>query len=127
MRRDRTSRRGARRNRRGARRPERRRDGRRPDGQDSARPCQSGNRALQISARGRLHRRVAQDADGQDSTLSPEGGEPAVTDFAATKTRFHLPPGVVYLDGNSLGPPPRAAMASAERVLGEEWGGMLIR
>jgi kynureninase len=50
-----------------------------------------------------------------------------VTDFAATKARFHLPPGVVYLDGNSLGPPPRAAMASAERVLAQEWGGMLIR
>jgi kynureninase len=50
-----------------------------------------------------------------------------VTDFAATKARFHLPPGVIYLDGNSLGPLPRHALARAERVLRDEWGEMLIR
>ncbi|MCT8328500.1 kynureninase [Albidovulum sediminis] len=48
------------------------------------------------------------------------------TDFAATRALFHLPAGVIYLDGNSLGPLPRAA---AERVRGcveDEWGDMLI-
>ena len=50
-----------------------------------------------------------------------------MTDFAATKARFQLPAGVIYLDGNSLGPLPRDAMAHAERVIRAEWGGMLIR
>ncbi len=49
------------------------------------------------------------------------------TDFAATKALFHLPEGVIYLDGNSLGPLPRAAVARMERVMRDEWGEMLIR
>lgn len=46
--------------------------------------------------------------------------------FAATKARFHLPVGVTYLDGNSLGPLPRAAHERMTRVMQEEWGEMLI-
>jgi kynureninase len=49
-----------------------------------------------------------------------------MTDFAATRALFDLPPGLVYLDGNSLGPLPKAAPAQMERVLRQEWGGMLI-
>src|SRR5690606_24515041 len=52
---------------------------------------------------------------------------PAVTDFSATRTRFHLPEGVVYLDGNSLGPLPRSAAERARQVIEAEWGEMLIR
>jgi kynureninase len=48
------------------------------------------------------------------------------TDFAATKALFDLPPGVIYLDGNSLGPLPRAAAARVARTVTEEWGKMLI-
>jgi kynureninase len=48
-------------------------------------------------------------------------------DFAAMKTCFRLPKGVIYLDGNSLGPMPLNAMASAERAIKAEWGDMLIR
>ncbi len=48
------------------------------------------------------------------------------TDFAATRALFDLPPGVVYLDGNSLGPLPRAAAARVARTVAQEWGGMLI-
>ena len=50
-----------------------------------------------------------------------------MTDFAKTRDLFHLPEGLVYLDGNSLGPLPKAAMAAAQRVLEAEWGEQLIR
>ncbi len=49
-----------------------------------------------------------------------------MSDFAATKTMFDLPEGVIYLDGNSLGPLPRAAKARVADTLTEEWGEMLI-
>ncbi len=39
---------------------------------------------------------------------------------------FALPAGVIYLDGNSLGPAPRAALAELARAAGEEWGRDLI-
>ncbi|GHD99811.1 kynureninase [Defluviimonas sp. 20V17] len=48
------------------------------------------------------------------------------TDFAATRAMFHLPEGVIYLDGNSLGPLPKAAAARLARTVTEEWGEMLI-
>ena len=43
------------------------------------------------------------------------------------KHRFHLPEGVIYLDGNSLGPLPRGAEARAQQVITAEWGDQLIR
>lgn len=49
-----------------------------------------------------------------------------MTDFAATKALFHLPEGVTYLDGNSLGPLPKAAAARVGRTVRDEWGDMLI-
>jgi kynureninase len=49
-----------------------------------------------------------------------------MTDFARTKNLFHLPEGIVYLDGNSLGPLPKAAMARLAQAAQDEWGGMLI-
>src|SRR6056297_2236261 len=49
-----------------------------------------------------------------------------MTDFTATRAMFHLPKGVIYLDGNSLGPLPRAAMERMQGTLREEWGEMLI-
>jgi len=47
-------------------------------------------------------------------------------DFAATRALFALPEGVIYLDGNSLGPLPRAAEERVARTIREEWGAMLI-
>ncbi|WP_170788350.1 kynureninase [Ruegeria lacuscaerulensis] len=49
-----------------------------------------------------------------------------MTDFKATKAMFDLPKGVVYLDGNSLGPLPRAAGDRVNDMLVKEWGQMLI-
>ena len=49
-----------------------------------------------------------------------------MTDFAATKALFHLPEGVIYLDGNSLGLLPRAAAPRVQQRMQEEWGKMLI-
>ena len=50
-----------------------------------------------------------------------------MTDFAKTRAQFRLPEGVIYLDGNSLGPLPIAAEARVARTLAEEWGKELIR
>lgn len=49
-----------------------------------------------------------------------------ITDFAATRALFDLPDGMTYLDGNSLGPMPRAAAARVSRSVTEEWGRMVI-
>ena len=49
-----------------------------------------------------------------------------MTDFSATKAMFHLPKGMIYLDGNSLGPLPKAAPADMEKTMRDEWGEMLI-
>lgn len=49
-----------------------------------------------------------------------------MTDFAATKAMFDLPQGAVYLDGNSLGPLPKAAPARLDSMLRDEWGQLLI-
>ncbi len=43
------------------------------------------------------------------------------------KHLFHLPEGIVYLDGNSLGPLPRAAVSEIEQTTVGEWGELLIR
>ena len=48
------------------------------------------------------------------------------SDFKATKQLFDLPKGLIYLDGNSLGPLPKAATERMETVLKEEWGKLLI-
>ncbi|MDG1709105.1 MAG: kynureninase, partial [Emcibacteraceae bacterium] len=40
---------------------------------------------------------------------------------------FHLPEGMIYLDGNSLGAMPKAAKARALEVIEQEWGEDLIK
>ncbi|QNB00509.1 kynureninase [Massilia sp. Se16.2.3] len=47
--------------------------------------------------------------------------------LAPLRDRFDLPPGTIYLDGNSLGARPRAALARARDVVAREWGQDLIR
>ncbi|MEE9388978.1 MAG: kynureninase [Paracoccaceae bacterium] len=49
-----------------------------------------------------------------------------MTHFAKTKAMFHLPDGMIYLDGNSLGPLPKAAVERVRTTMQDEWGEMLI-
>tara|TARA_B100000902_G_scaffold24044_1_gene28931 strand:+ start:2810 stop:4000 length:1191 start_codon:yes stop_codon:yes gene_type:complete len=43
------------------------------------------------------------------------------------KSLFNIPPGMVYLDGNSLGPPLKGIESISENVIVKEWGGKLIK
>ncbi|PZQ65633.1 MAG: kynureninase [Phenylobacterium zucineum] len=61
-----------------------------------------------------MHRSDAEALDAADS-------------LARFRDSFALPPGVIYLDGNSLGPPVRGAAERVGEVVGQEWGQGLIR
>src|SRR5437016_1071055 len=50
-----------------------------------------------------------------------------MTDFKHTRSLFEMPRGVIYLDGNSLGPLPRAVAERVGRMIAQEWGQELIR
>src|SRR5687768_9156183 len=43
------------------------------------------------------------------------------------RARFKLPEGLIYLDGNSLGPLPATTSERQRQVVDEEWGEQLIR
>ncbi len=47
--------------------------------------------------------------------------------LAGYRGRFTLPPGVIYLDGNSLGPPPVDSARRLAEVVGRAWGEGLVR
>lgn len=49
-----------------------------------------------------------------------------MTDFTKTKKLFRLPENITYLDGNSLGPLPKSALAKMNTAMQDEWGDMLI-
>lgn len=50
----------------------------------------------------------------------------AADPLAGFRDEFALPDGVIYLDGNSLGARPRAALDVVRRVIEQEWGEDLI-
>ena len=51
----------------------------------------------------------------------------AADPLAGYRDRFVLPEGVIYLDGNSLGPLPHATVAAGADMLTRAWGERLIR
>ncbi len=60
------------------------------------------------------------------ATLEEAQARDAADPLRPMRARFALPPGVIYLDGNSLGVLPAATMARMERVVTREWGQDLI-
>jgi len=62
-----------------------------------------------------------------DTTRAHAEALDRVDPLGSFRDRFVIPdPGVVYLDGNSLGRLPRATAERLTRVVGDEWGGELI-
>ena len=50
-----------------------------------------------------------------------------MTDFSKTRAMFDIPEGMIYLNGNSLGPMPKVAPERMTRFLQDEWRTELIR
>ncbi len=72
------------------------------------------------------------ESEASASAAIDAGIDPAVLDaadpLAAFRHRFVIPDAdLLYLDGNSLGRPPLAALERLARVAAEEWAGELIR
>ena len=51
----------------------------------------------------------------------------AADPLRAYRDAFHIPEGVIYLDGNSLGPLPRTTPAALADMAERQWGDRLIR
>ena len=58
----------------------------------------------------------------REECLAADAADP----LAACRDRFVLPEGVIYLDGNSLGPLPKAALDTLTATIRREWGDDLI-
>jgi kynureninase len=58
----------------------------------------------------------------RDELLARDQADP----LAAHRDEFALPPGTIYLDGNSLGALPKATMAALLEVARDQWGADLI-
>ncbi len=59
----------------------------------------------------------------RDACAARDAADP----LAPLRAQFTLPPGVLYLDGNSLGVLPAATAERVQQVIAEEWGRGLIR
>jgi kynureninase len=61
------------------------------------------------------------------TTLDQARGLDAADPLRPFRDRFFLPEGIIYLDGNSLGALPKAAVDRQRAMVEEEWGSELIR
>ena len=59
----------------------------------------------------------------RDDCVARDAADP----IASSRDAFILPEGVIYLDGNSLGPVTKASAARVQKVVHEEWAQGLIR
>ena len=59
----------------------------------------------------------------RDDCMALDAADP----LAPLRAQFELPPGLIYLDGNSLGVLPRATPARVQQVIIQEWGRDLIK
>jgi len=59
----------------------------------------------------------------REEALALDAADP----LAALRAQFHIPNGLIYLDGNSLGVLPRVTAARVQQVVTSEWGEGLIR
>jgi kynureninase len=66
-------------------------------------------------------------AGGQVNGTEAMGERSMAEHEVSRRHLFDLPDGLVYLDGNSLGPLPRGAAQRVAAMMREEWGGLLIR
>jgi kynureninase len=66
---------------------------------------------------------ATRDAAASETARRLDAADP----LAAVRGQFVLPDGVIYLDGNSLGPPGRAVADRVRDVVTREWGEHLIR
>jgi len=60
-------------------------------------------------------------------TLDEARSRDAADPLRHFRERFALPEGVIYLDGNSLGPLPRTTPAAMDDMVARQWGERLIR
>jgi len=59
----------------------------------------------------------------RDACVARDAADP----LRGFRERFVLPESLIYLDGNSLGPMPRAAADVLNRTIEQEWGHDLIK
>jgi kynureninase len=59
----------------------------------------------------------------RDACVARDAADP----LGALRDRFVMPDGVIYLDGNSLGPLPRGAVGIFNRTIEQQWGQDLIK
>ena len=61
------------------------------------------------------------------SCCQPIDEKVEMTDFQKTRAMFDIPDGMIYLNGNSLGPMPKSAPEAMNRFLNDEWRTELIK
>ena len=75
-----------------------------------------------------MDRDQAADSSGVETvTLDDARARDAADPLRGFRDRFALPDGVIYLDGNSLGPLPRSTAPALTDMIERQWGERLIR